>query len=678
MADFNDVIKAIKEASGENSKSLGSLETKVDDIFQQQKNPVASAADAEAARDAKFVQNVQLDMLKSIADSVSKSSQISKKQEKSGGFFAGIASTLGALTGSVGVGIGVGLKALAGGLVAMGAAGKVVLGGAGILAGVIGILAGVGVLTAKAFKSMAEDFKEGLIQLSDKEIDGDAVASNAKGLAAMGLAFGAAGVGAAFGALGKLGATIFNGINSFFGGDTTTLPVKELKEFGKEDLDPKGLVAKNAKAVVQFSGAMAAQGLTDGVKALSNIGANIINGINKFFGGETTNLKDTKQKIKNFGSEDIAKGAPFFKGNMDTIAAFYKAMRAIDADKSLTALTGLGAAIISGISKFFGGEARVPYAKIKEFAEQDISKFKAGIEKNLPTVLTFYNAMKDINVTKSGKGFSQLGGAIVGAITGLLSQDEIPFKEIKKFSKESLGSIEFAKHNVKIAAVFAEGMKELQGVQLPNKGIFASISSAISGFFGESTINDLRRFSDAKLNLENAKNNEQVVRHVAGGMRELKDLKYTNDAYRFIQQISHANFRKSMQALGNIKADNVTQVFSALRGAGLSNVKPPTDMRAIDSMTDDKGRDKNIKVDTSDVTISSSRGQNVKTMTVENLRVQVANIMDQRATAGGGNVASSTIVNQNQQDNRKTFTSGGGMRTVTDTTRTAITSAAGN
>ena len=475
---------------------------------------------------------------------------------------AGIGGLLGGIVGGLGAGIGAGLRGLATGLAAFGLGSAKIIVGAGALATVIGIFAGTGVVVAKAFKAMAPDIRDGLIDFSDDRIDGDAVAKNAKGLAMMGLALGAKGVGTALSSLGNIAKNAFDGLNAFFGGEKN-LPLEDLREFGKEDLDPNGFAVKNAKALAAFGGGLAAMGSGELLKGLGNLAGTLLNGIAGFFGGEPI----PKKAIKEFGGTDIAATAPFMESNLEVIETFYAAMRSISGEKALTGLAGIGSGIIDGLSGFFGGKD-IPYDKIKEFGSADLAQYKAGIEGNLPTVLAFYDAMKDINVSKSKDGLKTIGGAFVGAITGLLGQDKIPFEAIKNFSKEKLGSHENAEHNVKVAAIFGKGMAELVGVQLPSKGMFTALGQSISGFFGTTTMEDLKKFSEMELNSQNAKLNAETISEVAKAMGDLQQFTFTDSSKQFLKAISDKKFTNSMHVLSKLNSDDIDGVFRALTGMG--------------------------------------------------------------------------------------------------------------
>ncbi len=692
MADFNDVIKAVKETSKDQVKAIDNLK---EEPPKKQMGQISSAASAETARDKTFFQNKQLEVLQEIAESISKLNERSGGEDEKttgggllgmfGGALGGLGRGVGGLGRGIGRGLGGVLKGLAVGIAAFG--NPKVLIGAGILAASIAVIgAAVSAATFLVGKSLPT-FAEGMKKF--EELDGDKLAAAGKGMRAVGGGLAAFGAGQAVQGLGSLIGGITQGITKLFGGED---PLEKLKRFQAYNFDePK--ITNNAKALVSYGKGMAALGKAEAISGIGAAVSAIGGSIAKFFGEDDPLTKMQKFQKLEFNANKIKTNALAIKAYADAIKDFPKSPS-----------VSVFSAFKNGIVKLLGGDtdpfapmirfgglkfntkgiktnalAVKAYAEaVKDFPQSpsaslftafknsyikllggDTDPFKPlirfggltfnteGIKTNALAVKAYAEAVKDF---PESPGVSLIQG-IKDAIVKLLGGNIDPFVPLKRFGEMTFNT-KGINTNAKAVSAYANAIKDFPS-KVPSVGLLKGVKDSIVNFLGGDTdpFKPMKKFGDLTFNTEGIIKNAKAVSAYADAIKGFQNIagaeSNINDTTKFIRTISRPGFERSMKAIGNIKTDNAAKIFNALKGAGLS----------------------------SNATVTSNQGQNIKTMTVENLRVQVANMMDQRDTAGGGSVAQSTTVNQNRTDNSKTFTGGGSMRTDTPAQASAIRSA---
>ena len=90
----------------------------------------------------------------------------------------------------------------------------------------------------------------------------------------------------------------------------------------------------------------------------------------------------------------------------------------------------------------------------------------------------------------------------------------------------------------------------------PKKGIFENLSASISGFFGTTTMEDLKNFSNMELNSQNAKLNAETISEVAKAMSDMSKFKFTGDG--ITDQTSFTDGAGSPSGTNNANADEFT------------------------------------------------------------------------------------------------------------------------
>lgn len=680
MADFNDVIKAIKEASDVNSKSLGSLETKVDALTNLQKNPVASAADAETARDAKFAQKEQLNALKAIADSVSSTSPLAAASSKQGGFLAGIGGAL----GTAGIGVGV----AAGGIGAL-------LAGGGYLLDRIANFDG---------KKVVANVKE-LMKIADlTDGVGDAFSKGGSFIAVM----GGLGIGLAALGIGAAITGISEAVNKFAGVEDwaqrtvdnvktlMTIPTllggneKALKDGGTFFLIMSGLGTSLAafgfgSATVAISNAIAKfTGETDWAKTtVANV--KTLMTIPKLLGGNLEALKDggtfflimTGMGLGlaafGFGSAVASTATAIAKFTGETgwaettvanVATLMKIPALIPKDSSAFAEAGSFVTIMGGImlglvafavgqaasnavtalNVFSGGKRNFADAivyNVKKLMEITDIKFK----KIVGFVATMGAISAGLVAFAVGKGANVVGDAL-SKFTGNFADNVVKdVKALLQMVNDQTITVDKAEIFKQSLTRIAAGLGALAGGNLASslKGAASKLVNFISG--NESPIQkvkDLAQESDSLVKGAGA------IERIANSLSQMSSLEFSGsniDIKDFVEKLEDSMPKIERIIMGGKKfkglaspeikfkeaSDNISRLFSAL---GVTKAAP------------------------TEAPITPSGGQSAKNMTVENLRVQVANIMDQRNAPGGGdtNVVNAPVSSVNAS---KTITTGG-------------------
>ena len=327
---------------------------------------------------------------------------------------------------------------------------------------------------------------EKLIEFGNAPVNSTAVESNAKALKAFGEAM--AGINLGSGALDNLLANLFDGITSFFGGDTT-LPMQKIKEFGAVTL-PTQAIQNNALAVKAFADAMSGLGSVGG-DAFSNLLANVFDGIVTVFGGEKTYPWD---KVTAFANENI--NAAGIRTNSEAIAAFATAMESIP--NVPTERTG---GIFGSIIDAFAGEVVLPWDKVREFGATDLDP-TGFVIKNAQSLAGFATAMN------SFQGAGQIDTERAGGLFGLVAyafagETQFPWDAVREFGATELDPNGNVMANAEAMAAFANGLagfrdSEISNVVIPNVTLLTEGISTLNSAFDSENIDD---YEDALDNL---------------------------------------------------------------------------------------------------------------------------------------------------------------------------------
>ena len=336
-----------------------------------------------------------------------------------------------------------GMLAISGAMVAFGAGSAV--SGLGQLVG--GITEGLAGLFG------ADDPLTKMKKFSDANLDATKVEANAKALVAYSTAMAAYGGGAAAAGLGTLVGGIATGITSFFGGDTE-IPFDKIAKFGTYNIDLAG-VENNAKALVAYSNAMAKYSAGSAGASIMGAVGSVFDAVSGFFGGEKEELPF--DKIKAFASVDLG-DTEKIKGNADAVAAFGNAMSSLPANLDGERSGGL----MGAVAGFFKGEQKLPYDRIKEFADVDLGD-TAKVKSNAEAVSAFGTAMSNLPANIDGERSGGLFGALATAFGG---GKKLPYDNIKAFSTADLGSLQGVQNNANVVSAFSTAFSGLNDVEI--------------------------------------------------------------------------------------------------------------------------------------------------------------------------------------------------------------------
>ena len=391
---------------------------------------------------------------------------------------------IGNFVGQMGAGV---MKGAAAGLKAF--ANPQILIGAGILGGAITAvgagIAGAAWLLGKSLPTFVDGLK------SFEDIDGNALISAATGMLALSAAMAAFGAGSAVAGLGAMVGGITGAIGKLFGADD---PLEQLKTFAAANIDG-AKVKNNADAMVAFSKAMAAAGGASAAEGLGSLVSGIAGGIGSLFGGKDNN--DIFADMVKFASYDIDTAK--VKTNAEAMVAFSTAMALASGSNAVDGLGTLVSGIAGGIGKLFGGKDNNDiFADMVKFASYDIDTAK--VKTNAEAMVAFSTAMNVASQSSAGEGLGTLVSGIAGGI-GKLFGAEDPLTQLTKFSVLELDTARI-KTNAEAMSAFSTAMSSV--TMMPEKGIFASIGSAISGFLGVNTPFD-QLIAFGALNIDNAK-----------------------------------------------------------------------------------------------------------------------------------------------------------------------------
>jgi hypothetical protein len=408
------------------------------------------------------------------------------------GKFAGIGGKIGGIGKGLGKGLGGILKGISSGLVSFAnplvPVGAIAL-GAAITAVGAGI-AGAMWITGKALPT----FKDGLKSFED--LDGDALVSAGKGMAAVAGGMAAFGVGTAVAGLGSLIGGITTGIVSLFGGDD---PLTKMEKFQAYNFDEKKITS-NAASMVAYGKGMAALGGAQAVAGLGAVVGAVGGAIAGLFGAENPLDKMLKFQAYAFDTEKIKTNAAAVKAYADAIKDFPTAPSASVFTAAKDAIIGL-----------LGGKTD-PFAPMVKFGALELNE--AGIKTNAGAVKAYAEAVKDFPSSPSASVFTAAKEAIIGLLGGNVD----PFAPMKLFGDLVLNT-EGIKTNALAVKAYADAVKDFPSS--PAASVFTAAKEAIINLLGGKTdpFAPMKAFGDLVLNTEQIKTNAGAVKAYAEAMQ---------------------------------------------------------------------------------------------------------------------------------------------------------------
>ena len=319
------------------------------------------------------------------------------------------------------------------------------------------VLSAVAGLAAGGFDAFGKMI--GAVPLLDKvkafgeeKLDVVAIENNATALVAYTKAM-AIGVGAqtaeALGAVVNFATTAVDGITKFIGGegflDSTLGGLKKMSAAAK-DIVPEN-VSNVAKAMVSYTGAMAAGAIGEAFKAagsIFNFVTQAADGLSKFIGGQGV-LDSQLEGLKKMSEASAGIDAKKVENVSNAMVSYAKAMAAGgvgEGGKAIGSFSNFVGNVVEGIGSLFGMEGSDPIADLKEFAKVEITDQEvASIEKNSAALSAYGSAMAALS---GAEVKSTLGDTItnvmkgIGSLFGFGKGD--PLENLKDFAGLNLDS----------------------------------------------------------------------------------------------------------------------------------------------------------------------------------------------------------------------------------------------
>ena len=417
----------------------------------------------------------------------------------------------------------------------------------GLGALVSGIAGGLGKL---AGGSDTDDVIDSMIAFSEKQVDSAVVKSNAEAMVAFSNAMAvAAGANAAEG-LGTFVSGVLGGIGAFFGGESS---LEQFKRFGETDLDPNGLVGKNAEAMGRFSTAMAnvvsmpEQGVLESFKS----------GIAGLFGGDTA-----FSQLEDFANLDIDREG--VKANAEAMMYFSTAM----SDVSMMPEQGVFESVRSTLATVFGGENAAD--QLKAFGAEDLDP-KGFIKSNAEAMMYFSTAMSDVSMMPEQGIFKSISTSL-GALFG----GDSAIKQLKAFGLEDFDSKGFIKSNAEAMMYFSTAMANV--TMMPEAGVFKSIGSALAGIFGGDTaLDQLKTFGETNLDPNGiVKSNAEAMVSMSTAFSSIKsvsDVEIDKNLVNRLNQLSSvgdlSGFAANIKQLSGLDATLGVNALNSLDSSGV-------------------------------------------------------------------------------------------------------------
>ena len=379
--------------------------------------------------------------------------------------FSGVGKMLGGLGEGILTGVANGLKAFANPQTGIGA---LILSGAIVLIG--GAVAGATWMMGKALPTFAEGMK------SFESLNGNALIDAGKGIGAVGAGLAVFGAGSFVGGIGGM---IGSWAEALTGGKSL---VEKLQDFQKMDLDA-ARIENNATAVVAYGKAMAALGAGGAIGSLGGLVSAVADGLTGLFG------RDPIPWNQMIAFQNVQLDGAAIEKNSMAVVAYMKAMATLGAGNAVGSLGGLVSAVADGLTKFFGGNIKLPWDRMIEFQNVALDIDKIG--KNSDAVIAFSKAMSslpDIKTETSGGAFGYIGSFFSGS-------QVMPWDKLKEFGEVKLDGDKI-KQNADILKLFGDSVKTFSSAGT------SSITNVGTDFATQAT--GINTFTDSIKNLNKA------------------------------------------------------------------------------------------------------------------------------------------------------------------------------
>jgi len=395
--------------------------------------------------------------------------------------------------------------------------------GIGIAEDVAKLASGV----VNAFASLFPEGKDPMLEMrkfAEHKFTEDEVKQiklNAGALLAFSSTMGVAKTMGAVGDITGLFGGIANGISSLFGLEKKD-PMADMKKFAETKItqaeaDQIGL---NASALVAFSKAMAIYSAGGAAGDALDLVGSMAKGITNFFGG-TTGID--YEEIKTFANSGLDTLETKITTNARVLGVFSKTMSDNASASAGVEWTNIGTNILGAIGSIFGSKAedKIPYEKIKTFANSGLDGLETKIVANAKTLGAFSTAMKDNASAEADAGWVNIKANFLGAIGSIFGgkqEDSIPYEKITAFAAmpwtetttKSIVANAATLHAYTTAIATMGSLKQDEGFW---SSIGSSLSGAFSSLMGGDTlpIAQITEFTKTKLDLSTVNNNISAI-----------------------------------------------------------------------------------------------------------------------------------------------------------------------
>ena len=262
------------------------------------------------------------------------------------------------------------------------------------------------------------------------------------------------------------------------------------------ELDGDNLI-QVGKGIGAIGLAMTAMGVGSAVGAVGGMLGGLAEGITSLFGGKTP-----FDKLQEFSQLNI--DAPKVEANANAVVAYSKAMASLGAGGAVGSLGNLVSSVADGLSKFFGGEVKLPWDKMLAF--QAISLDANKMQANSTAVKAFAEAMTNIPVVSGERT-----GGLIGAVGSFfLGSQQVPWAQAVAFGQLTL-PVDKIKTNAEAMAAFGEALSKMPAVDGRRTG---GLLEGIKSFFGggqQMPWDSLKQFGEMRIDAPKIKLNAEAL-----------------------------------------------------------------------------------------------------------------------------------------------------------------------
>ena len=504
LVDLNQNVTNIDDALFEiNTETLFDIRSGINDIFDFL---VDSDSSSLEQRREQSRQNERMIAALEGRSSTSSPGTGPNDDEEEGGV-----GMLGAL-GAAGAGAGGAVVGFGRGMASLGALAPKIILGAGAIGTAIGLIgagiAGAAWLTGKAFPTFVEGLK------SFEDVDGSKLEEAGDGLQSLGLGIAAWGGGQIAAGVGNLVTGIF--------GDGMDDMIDQLEMFGQAEINTEN-VKRNAEAMSAFGKAMAAGGAGTALSGVGTFVSGVVGGIGNFFGGGDA---DPLSQLKKFGETSV--NLENVENNAKAMSLFAKSTSVGAAGTSVGGLGTFVSGVLGGIGEAFGGEQSDPLSQLKLFGETAVNR--ENVENNAKAMTAFSGAISLGGAALVPGGIGTFVNGVMGGIGEFFGgQSSDPIGELMRFGERPVNR-DNVKNNAAAMKSFSEVMPAGAAATAAG-GIGTFVNGLVGGlgklFGGEDPIDQLQRFGERSVNLQNVQNNAKAMAAFSNALSGIRSVDTT-------------------------------------------------------------------------------------------------------------------------------------------------------